>query len=167
MSNTKVLVNPDGQYCVLQEYNPYKDKATDIETQNNNTEYVRLQDNDICITIDDFRKALELERYARFIKFICFFDGTLTLINALMINPYYIFVGIIYYCGYQGANHYNKSYLQIYMTYEVIEVITKIFIFVHIMKQKYSFILGFSIAIDMYILNIYNKFRNMLPEIAS
>ena len=30
-----------------------------LPTQENNTEYVRLQDNDICISVDDFRRAQE------------------------------------------------------------------------------------------------------------
>lgn len=155
----------DAKYSALEEYNPYKEKKIDIEAQENNIEYVRVEEeNDLYISVDDFRKAIELERYARFIKLICLLDGSLTLLNMLMRNPYYIFVGFIYYCGYQGANQYNKTYLQIYMTYEIIEVIAKLYLFSQIIQEKYALLLALSIFIDMYMLNMYNKFRRMLPE---
>ena len=115
MSNHNIAVNPDGNICYLQEYNPYNAKSVDTENQTPATNYVQLQYQDIYISTDDFRKAIELERYSKFIKFICCFDGTLTLINAIMINPYYICVGFVYYCGYQGANQYNKRYLYVYL----------------------------------------------------
>jgi len=165
MEKHNIGQNPDGNICYLQEYNPYKEKKVDIETQTTSSSYIRLQNDDIYITSDDFQRALELERYSRFIKLVCMFDGTLTILNAIMYNPYFAFVGLIYYCGYQGANQYNRTYLNIYITYEVLELIGKIYILAQIMMQKYAFVLGISVMIDVYILRIYNKFRQMLPDV--
>ena len=59
-----------------------KRKKVDIEAQQNNIEYVRVEEeNDLYISVDDFRRAIELERYASFIKLICLFDGSITLLN--------------------------------------------------------------------------------------
>ena len=50
------------------------------------------------------------------------------------------------------------------MTYEIIEVIAKLYLFSQIIQEKYALLLALSIFIDMYMLNMYNKFRRMLPE---
>ena len=132
--------------------------------------------------------AKHIQEDANFVKCICIFDFICNFIYLMYGFYYFLLISIVCYCGYSGANTFNKKKIIYYLAYQYVQLIGKTVIVVYLIVLKnnnkirnsyeenypyskltetldytitYSFILLF---FQMYIANFIRKFYYKLPD---
>ena len=165
MDKETIAVNPDGKISYLQINNPYKEKCTqetDIEL-NNNISRIQINNENFFLNTNLLNDAIILEQKSRFVKWICIFDGFISVLNLGINNQYAILSGISSISGYYGASAYKRKFLSVYICYQSIEICGKCIMIYTISKINYILFMLISIFIDIFILKQFSEFYKLLP----
>lgn len=164
MKNSEsIAVNPDGNIVYLEKHNPYKSKCSeDKDAESDNVQHIRINEEDFYIGVNMIHHALDLEKKAKFVKIICLVDLFVSVMNLGMQSSYALIPCFVSICGYQGAVMYNKSLVMIYMVYQALELIAKVYLLFIIANVNMILFMGLSIGIDIYILREFKIFYHLL-----
>tara|TARA_Y100000996_G_scaffold349324_1_gene288068 strand:+ start:1135 stop:1671 length:537 start_codon:yes stop_codon:yes gene_type:complete len=116
-------------------------------------------------------RAILTYNLSKSVKLFTLLDGFFCFIYAVY-NPYYFFPLLLTVIGYYGAKNYNKTFTIIYLLYCVLNIVSKVILWVFIMYfqerlSNYDYI-GFSlftwlsILCELYISRIICKYYDSL-----
>ncbi len=164
-----VVENPDGPIFVgVSPENPYKD-APNVE-DGEEKEQVSFGETVFLIPNRYVGEALELEKHAKFVRFLTNLDVFLNVFDFIITGRWvFIFVSIVSMYGYQGALTYDRTKLIGYIIYQCVLTVGKCGLFISAMtfrefNQTTCILLPLLALLQSYIFYYVIRFYRMLPN---
>lgn len=140
-----IAYNPNGDVFILEEKNPFS-SLPDIESNK-----------------DTLTEAMEFQKLSQLVRIITLVDFTFTTISLIHSDPRLLGFSLISLFGYLGAVNYNKIFVNIYLIFQYLKAVSKIYVFyITFYTPLYTLMIVFSQMYDVYVICIVHKFlKNM------
>ena len=162
---TVIVQQPDDiPYIGVSEHNPYKNEENRLSVDEPRPVFFGEQI--VHVPSSVVVLASELENFGGTIKMVCGFDTVFATVNFIVSgNPVMLIPAFFSYMGYWGASRFNKLYMKLYIFFQIMNVISKIYWLASEQSSDINVntIIGLSAIFNTIMVMMSIKFLRMIP----